>query len=253
MAAVATRCVRRLIQTHPQRPHFVFFSIFGNPERVQISITNYLDVISSWCFWAEPTWAELRRRYADQVQFDWKIALMDPAGLPKSRRQEEWFYRRSGMMNRSPFMLRTDWYEPLLPEYLAPNLVAEAARRLGVTDDRARLALSNAILRDGAPRIRELEVAAGIAAKACRLDENELLERADSPETEKLLRASTAEWQALRVTQRPTFVIDTEIGDRAVFSGVIKLEPIAATIDSMLEDAAFYTSHAAHFGEPPLE
>ena len=48
---------------------------------MRISITNYLDVMSSWCFWSQPTWAELKRRYADRVEFDWKIALMDPAGL----------------------------------------------------------------------------------------------------------------------------------------------------------------------------
>ena len=230
----------------------VFFrAFFGNPECVQISITNYLDVISSWCFWAEPTWAELKKRYSEDVKFDWKIALMDPTGLPKSRAQEEWFYRRSGMMNHSPFMLRTDWYEPVLPEYLAPNLAAEAARALGVTDDRARLAISNATLRHGSSCIRELEVAAGIAAKACMLDERELLERARSPEVEERVRATTAEWHALRVSQRPTFVVDTAIGDRAIFSGVIKLEPLAATIDSMLEDAAFYASHRAHYGDPP--
>ena len=56
----------------------------------------------------------------------------------------------------------------------------------------------------------------------------------------------------MRITQRPSFVIDSEIGDRAIFSGVVKLEPIAATIDSMLEDAAFYAAHKAHFGDPPL-
>jgi hypothetical protein len=55
------------------------------------------------------------------------------------------------------------------------------------------------------------------------------------------------------VSQRPTFVIDTEIGDRAVFSGVVKLEPIAATLDSMIEDTAAYAAHAAHFGAPPAE
>jgi predicted DsbA family dithiol-disulfide isomerase len=220
---------------------------------VQVCVTNYLDVISSWCFWAEPTWAELKRRYSDRVIFDWKIALMDPAGLPKSRAQEEWFYRRSGLMNRSPFMLRSDWYEPVLPEYLAPNVVAEAARDLGVTDDRVRLALSNAILREGAPNIRELEIAAEIASKASGIERSKLLERAPSAEIEKRVRASTAEWHALKVTQRPTFLIDTAIGDRAIFSGVITLEPIAATLDSMLEDAAFYAVHAAHFGEPPTE
>jgi hypothetical protein len=45
--------------------------------------------------------------------------------------------------------------------------------------------------------------------------------------------------------------LDTEIGDRAVFSGVVKFEPLAATLDSLLEDAAAYAAHAAHFGAPP--
>jgi predicted DsbA family dithiol-disulfide isomerase len=219
---------------------------------LRISATIYLDVVSSWCFWAEPTWSELKKRYRDRIDFTWKIALMDAAGLPKSRAQEEWFYRRSGMMNRSPFMLRTDWYEPVLPEYLPPNLVAEAARDLGVKDDKARIALANATLREG-KNIRDWEVAAEIGAKAGGLDSKKLLERARSPVIEKRVRATTAEWHALQVSQRPTFVIDTEIGDRALFSGVVKLEPIAATIDSMIEDAIAYAAHAAHFGAPPAE
>jgi predicted DsbA family dithiol-disulfide isomerase len=217
---------------------------------VPITITNYLDVISSWCFWAEPTWAELKRRYAERVRFDWKIALMDPSGLPVSRAQEEWFYRRSGMIMRSPFMLRSEWYEPVLPEYLAPNLVALAARELGADGDRARTALSTAGLRDGA-MFGEWEVAADIVAKATGLDRNQLLERARSPKIEQIARATTAEWRALKVTQRPTFVIDTEIGDRAIFSGVVRLGPIAVTLDSMLEDAAAYAAYAAHFGALP--
>jgi len=220
---------------------------------MRISITNYLDIMSSWCFWSQPTWAELKRRYADRVEFDWKIALMDPAGLPKSRRQEEWYYRRSGFMNRSPFMLRTDSYEPVLPEYLPANLVAEAARDLGSKDDTVRLALSNAILREGSKAIRDLEVAAEVGAAASGLDKKKLLERAKSPEIEKRIRETTVEWEKLQVSQRPTFLVDTEIGDRAIFSGVIKLEPIAATLDSMIDDAAAYAAYAAHFGSAPAE
>src|SRR6266498_1117799 len=102
-----------------------------HPNQImRITVTDYLDVVSSWCFWSEPTWAELKRRYGGRVEFQWKIALMDPKGLPTSREQEQWFYRRSGMMMRSPFMLNTDWYDPSLPEWLAPNCVAEAARAL---------------------------------------------------------------------------------------------------------------------------
>src|SRR5438105_12758750 len=130
---------------------------------MRISIINYLDVVSSWCFWAEPTWTELKRTYADRVTFDWRIALMDASGLPKSRAQEEWFYRRSGMMNRSPFMLRTDWYEPVLPEYLVPNLMAEAARDLGLEDDKVRIALANAVRRE-VKTMRDCDVAAVITA-----------------------------------------------------------------------------------------
>jgi len=216
-----------------------------------ITVTDYLDVVSSWCFWSEPTWAELKRRYEGRATFQWKIALMDPSGLPTSREQEQWFYRRSGMMMRSPFMLNTEWYDPSLAEWLAPNCVAEAAKDFGITDDRVRLALAHAALREG-KEIGDWNVAAD-TAEAGGIDTGKLLERARSAEIEQRVRASTAEFHALQITQRPAFVIDTEIGDRAVFSGVIKLEPLTATIDSMLYDAAVYAAHKAHFGDPPAK
>jgi predicted DsbA family dithiol-disulfide isomerase len=219
---------------------------------MRIAVTDYLDVVSSWCFWSEPTWAELKKRYNGRVEFQWKIALMDPSGLPTSREQEQWFYRRSGMMMRSPFMLNTEWYDPSLPEWLAPNCVAEAGKYFGFIDDRVRLALANAALREG-KKVSDWEVATEVGASAGKIDKKKLLERARSPEIEKRVRASTAEFHALRITQRPAFVINTEIGDRAVFSGVVKLEPLTATLDSMLDDAAAYAAHKAHFGDPPAK
>jgi predicted DsbA family dithiol-disulfide isomerase len=218
---------------------------------MRITVTNYLDVISSWCYWAEPAWADLKKRYDGRVTFQWKIALMDKSGFPTSHEQHEWFYRRSGTMMRSPFMLRSDWSEdPELSEYLAPNCVAEAAKELGITDDRVRLALAAAGLREG-KKIGRWEVAAEAGARAGGLDEKRLLDRARSTAIEKQVRADTADFHRLQVTQRPTFVIDTEIGDRAVFSGFARVAPLAATLDSMLEDAEAYASFAAHFGSPP--
>jgi predicted DsbA family dithiol-disulfide isomerase len=219
---------------------------------MRITVTDYLDVVSSWCFWSEPTWAELRKRYQGRAEFHWKIALMDPSGLPTSREQEQWFYRRSGMMMRSPFMLNTEWYDPNLPEWLAPNCVAEAAKDFGFTDDRIRLALAHGALREG-KKVSEWDVSAQIGAEASGIDTGKLLGRARSPEIEQRIRAATAEFRALQITQRPAFVIDTEIGDRAIFSGVVRLEPLAATLDSMLDDATAYTAHKAHFGEPPAK
>lgn len=217
---------------------------------MKLKVTIYLDVISSWCFWAQPAWEELKKRYADRVDFVWKIALMDASGFPKSIEQANWFYRRSGMMMCSPFMLKPGWFEPNLQECLAPNLVAEAARDFGVTDDRVRMALANATEREGL-KTNNWELAAEIGAKAADLDKAKLLEGARSPEVEARARASTAEFHALQVTQRPTFVVDSEIGDRAIFSGFAKLEPISCTIDAMLDDLDAYAAHAAHFGEPP--
>ena len=136
---------------------------------MSITVTDYLEVVSSWCFWSEPTWAELKKRYEGRVKFQWKIALMDPGGLPTSREQEQWFYRRSGMMMRSPFMLNTDWYDPSLPEWLAPNSVAEAAKDFGFTDDRVRLALAHAALREG-KKIGDWDVAVEVGAEAGGID-----------------------------------------------------------------------------------
>jgi predicted DsbA family dithiol-disulfide isomerase len=217
---------------------------------MRVTVTDYLEVVSSWCFWSEPTWAELKRRYQGRVDFRWKIALMDPTGLPTSREQEQWFYRRSGMIMRSPFMLNTDWYDASLKEWLPPNAVAEAGKDFGITDDRIRLAIAYAALREG-KKVSDWNVCAEIGATAASLDKKKLLETARSSEVEKRLRASTTEFHALQITQRPAFLIDTEIGDRAIFSGVVRLEPIAATIDSMLDDAAAYAVHKAHFGDPP--
>lgn len=215
-----------------------------------MKITYYLEVISSWCFWAEAAWAELKQRYGGSVEFGWKLALMDASALPASRNQCEWFYRRSGTIVRAPFMLNSGWFEPELKEYLAPNLVAEAAKDFGVTDDRVRLAIAQAALRAGR-KVGRWEEAAAVAAQAAGLDAAALLKKAKSPEVEARARATTAEFHALQVTQRPTFLLENGIGDRAVFSGLVVAAPLAAATDAMLNDAAAYASHTAHFGPPP--
>ena len=217
---------------------------------MNVTVTYFLDVVSSWCYWAEPAWAELKQRYAKSpVEFSWRIALLDESAMSKSRAQADWFYRRSGTVVRSPFMLNSGWLTHS-KEYLPPNCVAEAAKDFGITDDRVRLALMEAAMREG-QNVGDWNVSAAAAAKAAGLDSAALLKKARSPEIEKRVRAATAEFHALQVTQRPAFVLEDNIGDRAVFSGLIKTAPIAAALDAMLDDAAAYASHAAHFGSPP--
>ena len=215
-----------------------------------LHVTYYLEVISSWCYWAEPAWAELKQRYAGRADFDWKIALMPPEAYPVSASQCDWFYRRSGTVMRSPFKLNSGWFEPELKPYLAPNYVAEAARDFGATDDQVRLAIAHAAEREG-KKVGRWEVAVAVAAEAARLDPAKLLARAQSPEVAARAQTTTAEFHALQVTQRPTFLIESPIGDRAVFSGTVRAEPLIAAIEAQLADEAAYASWRAHCGDPP--
>jgi len=218
---------------------------------MNIKITYYLDVLSSWCYWAEPAWAELKKRYAKSpVEFGWQIALLDGASMSKSPQQAEWFYRRSGTIVRSPFMLDGGWLDPVQAEFLAANCVAEAAKDFGVTDDVARLALMDAAMRQG-QKVADWNVCVQVVARTAQLDADTLLAKARSEEVEKRVRATTSAFHALQVTQRPTFVLDSNIGDRAVFSGIWRLEPLVAAVESMLADASAYASFKAHFGDPP--
>jgi predicted DsbA family dithiol-disulfide isomerase len=151
---------------------------------------------------------------------------------------------------RSPYMLNSGWFEPEIKQYLVPNYIAQAAKDLGATDDQVRLAIAHAGLREG-QKVGHWEVALKAAAGATKLDPAKLLARAQSPETADVAQATTAEFHALKVTQRPTFLIENSIGDRSVFSGIVRAEPVAAAIDALLADEAAYTSWKAHFGDPP--
>ena len=217
---------------------------------MSVKITYYLEVISSWCYWAEPAWAELKQRYAGKVEFNWKIAQMPADAYPVSKEQAEWFYRRSGTIVRSPFMLNAGWFEPGRAIYDVPNLVAEAAKDFGVTDDRVRLALAQAGEREG-KKVGQWNVAVDVAVKSAKLNRAKLLARAKSPAVAARVKKSSAEFAALQVNQRPTFLIRNAIGDRAVFSGIVRAEPLAAAMDALLADQAAYNSWRAHFGGPP--
>jgi predicted DsbA family dithiol-disulfide isomerase len=216
-----------------------------------MKITYYLEVISSWCHWAEPAWAQLKARYGSRVEFEWKIALMEPGDFPVSRAQCDWFYQRSGVMMRSPVSLNSGWIEPERKGvYLAQNLVAEAAKDFGVVDDRVRLALAHAAHGEGR-KVADMAVAVEVAAGAAGLDPIRLRARAESPKVLGRVQASTAAFKAMGVGQRPTFVIEDAIGDKAIVSGLTALEPLVALVEAMFADEAGYAAYAAHHGQPP--
>lgn len=223
-----------------------------------MKITYYLEVLSSWCHWVEPVWTELKGRYAGRAEFEWRIALMNPGDFPVSQSQCDWFYQRSGgTVMHSPYMLNSGWFEAERKgRYEAPNLVVEAARDFGFNGDEIRLAMAHAGLREG-QKIGDLDVAVKVAAKAAqssgrgKIDPKKLRAAAESNLVKDRVAHSTADFHAHQINQRPAFVLTDAIGDKAVFSGLVRIEPLTATIEAMLADTAAYAAHRAHQGEPP--
>lgn len=226
----------------------------GAANRDVMKVTYYLEVISSWCHWVEPAWTELKKRYAGRAEFEWKIALMNPGDFPISQAQCDWFYQRSGgTVMHSSYKLNSGWFEAdRNGQYEAPNLVAEAAKDFGFSGDEIRLALAHAALRDGI-KIGDLATAVKVAAKAGKIDGKKLRAAAESKAVKARVDASTEEFSSHQINQRPAFVLTDAIGDKAVFSGLVRIEPLTATIDAMLADTAAYAAHKAHHGTPPAK
>jgi predicted DsbA family dithiol-disulfide isomerase len=149
-------------------------------------------------------------------------------------------------------MLNSGWLELGTKEYLPPNLVTEAAKDLGVADDRVRLAIAEAAMRHG-KKVHTWDACVQIAAKAGNLDPVALKKAAQDPKIEARARATTAEFHSFQVSQRPTFLLRNEIGDRAVRSGTWTAAPLIAVIDSMIADEAAYKTWAAHMGNAPTK
>ena len=92
-----------------------------------------------------------------------------------------------------------------------------------------------------------------IAAKAGgkQLPAKKLRAAAGSSSVRARVDASTAEFFAPQIPQRPAFVLTTAVGDQAVFSGLARFAPLVATIDTPLADTAASDAHWAHHDSPP--
>ena len=176
---------------------------------------------------------------------------MDPSGIPGSPEACDAFYRRSGLIAQATHRLSSAWLAHGVHDSAAPNLVAEAARDLGATDDRARLALAHAALLHGRP-VHPIQEAARIAAQATGLDADLLAAHAGTEAVRQRIRETTGEFHQLGATQRPTFVLENDIGDRAILSGLHRPEPLVAALDALLADSLAFASWQAQYGDVAL-
>jgi predicted DsbA family dithiol-disulfide isomerase len=205
-----------------------------------VKMIYYLDILSSWCFFAEDAIAKIKSRFGADLEYEWRIAaLRDGKPLGYSPEVLGWYYKRSQTLSGT--LLNVAWIESESDSTWWPNVAAEAARSLGQTDDKVRLALSRAGMVEG-QHVHHRDVAERVAAAASGLDSGALHTAMDDPAIVSRIHATTAEYRALPVNVVPTFVISNTIGDVNLLSGTFRYEPIAACVEQLVADAKSYAA-----------
>ena len=216
-----------------------------------VRLVYYLDVLSSWCWYAEPAVARLRQTFGTDLNYEWRISwINDGAPLHYTRELLAWYYRRSGSISGTA--LNAAHLESTADSTRWPNLAAQAARELSCTGDEVRRALSRAAMIEG-KHIESRELAIAVACEAGRLDPAALGAAMDDPATENRLHEWFAEFTALGATQRPTFTLRNDIGDAYMLSGNFRFEPLEACVRAMLEDEAGYRRFETANEPPPVD
>ncbi len=204
-----------------------------------VDVVYYLDILSSWCFVTDRALVRLRENYGERISIDWRLAVShggEPFGY--THEQMAGFYARTNAL--TGVQLNPDWVEPGHEVTSAHACsAAEAARSLGVGDDRVRKGLAHAAMIDGA-QVSRREVALRLAAELSGLDAFELNRAMDGAAVAERIALAAREFKELGATVRPTFVMTNNIGDRVVLSGVWAYEPLDAVIGGLLGDAEGY-------------
>jgi predicted DsbA family dithiol-disulfide isomerase len=211
-------------------------------------LTYFFDVCSMWCVLGDEVIAEIGVRYGARVPVSWKIALIN-RGKPMEAgpEQELWYYDRCEIVTGRRFNHR--WLERKGQSTSIPNSLIAAAWRFGKGIE-VHQAFKSAAMDRGEP-ILQRAVALKIASEAGGLTEEALANAIDDPALTSELQESLSEFQSYRIDQRPAFVLQSAIGDTAVFSGIYRGEPIFAALEAMLRDEEKYAEYASSHAPIP--
>jgi predicted DsbA family dithiol-disulfide isomerase len=213
-----------------------------------LQLTYYVDVLSSWCFVAERALTALREQHGDRLAYEWRIAFLFNGGpMGYSPELAAWQYRRLEAV--SGVTLNPAWRESSADTTWWANLATEAARGLGVTDDRVRVAMARAAMVDG-EHVGRREVALSVAARASGLAADELAREMELARTLERMWTSTNELRGMRLDVQPVFVFRNSIGDAAVLSGLFRPETLMGCASEMLAAVDSYAAYGAANAEP---
>ena len=213
-----------------------------------MNLIYYYDVCSMWCALGDEVLAAITDRYGSRVPIERKIALInDGKPMDAGLEQEKWYYDRCEAATGRRF--NHNWIEKHGQTTWVPNAVIQAAENLG-HGDAVREMLKTEGLLEGKP-ILQREIAIELAAKATGISESELARAVDDEKTLNTIKASTAEFNLLRVNQRPTFLLRSAIEDTALLSGIYRPEPVFSAIEAMISDEDAYERFRTSYSPIP--
>ena len=208
-----------------------------------LTLTYYLDVLSSWCFVAEQALGAVRKQFGERLALDWRLAFLFNGGpMGYSPQLGAWQYKR--LETVTGVRLDPAWRESANDTTWWANLATEAARSLGVSDDRVRHALSRAAMVDGR-HVGRRDEAVAVAVESSGLNRPELEREMDHPRTAERLWTAMMEYKSLPVSVQPTFVFRDDIGDTAILSGLVTVDSLRSCATEMLAAAEIYAKYNA--------
>lgn len=202
-----------------------------------MKLTFYYDVCSQWSYFGDLTLDRLREKYADDLEVEWRIAMVnDGEPIGYTREALGWMYRRSESI--TGVAVTSNWIRGN-DRTLYANLAVAAAQRLGHA---VRRQVAEAILLQGEP-LGTKAGAVEAVSKLIGVPPAALEAAMESVEPE--VRASTQEFRVLPVTVVPAFRIRNAIGDTALLSGLYEFATLDQVIAEMLRAERGYAAFEA--------
>jgi hypothetical protein len=203
-----------------------------------MKVTAFVDVLSHWCLAAQPALDALRATLADDVAVDVVIApLGDDLPVGFTNAAESWFYTRGTLAYGTK--LDPSWCEDETTSTWHANAAVAAAVALGADVFEIAPGTSRAAMVHGALLGREDEAVHAVSRLA-GIAEDKLGKMMRTDAVVQSLHAGNARLAATGCTERPSWELVNDNGDRAVLQGVWQAEAILPLARALLDDERAY-------------
>ncbi len=203
----------------------------------------FVDVLSHWGLAAIPA----ARAIADLTP-DFEIVyapLADGNANGNTAEQEAWYYKRGAMTYGR--QLRSDWCESPQTRTWFANAIAYVGSQLTGDALRTAHAVMSAAMEQGRLFGRPNECYE-FMGKYLDIPASEIGKRVNEPHVKEALDEGNRRLAALGADERPTFLLENDIGDRVLLKGMWHKELVAAAGLALLHDQRAY----AMAGPPPF-